>query len=451
MSPEQARGAQIDGRSDLFSVGCVLYEMMAGKKAFRGESITALIFKIITEEPQPIREVDPGIPDEMVAIITRALSKAPETRYQSGQELAQALQALMRPGSAPTLRQGEMATIATRPGEIPPPTVSAAAPTMQSAPPTLSGAAPTKLMEPAKAPVPPPPPAPRSKTAPPPMPSARPSPPPPAPAARKAGGGAGLIIGIGVAALLLVALAAGGGWYLFLRKPATQTTDVTPTATPTPPLATPTPAPPVATPESVVPTPPPVAVATPAATPPPLANVTRPATPPPATPAPTRVATREPEPPPPVESRGGSFLDAEPEEGVDGRAAGQDLANKYSSRQGYGSTQAPSSGARFKQRPRSPNPQAPVERPAIATLRHVMNAQDAFHRKQSRYGTLTDMAGAQTLFLDVAFQPTTFQRAGYRFELAVEKDGYRVTAIPTSPNGRPFVGDDSGYIRVGVD
>src|SRR6187401_204185 len=46
MSPEQAKGAAIDGRSDLFAVGCILYEMMAGKKAFRGDSITALIFKI---------------------------------------------------------------------------------------------------------------------------------------------------------------------------------------------------------------------------------------------------------------------------------------------------------------------------------------------------------------------------------------------------------------------
>jgi len=452
MSPEQARGAQLDGRSDLFAVGCVLYEMMAGKKAFRGESITALIFKIITEEPQPIREVDPDIPDAMVAIISKALSKAPETRYQSGQELAQALQALMRPGSAPTIRQAEMATIATS-GPVAgmtPPTIQAAPTT--NVPPTLSGAAPTKLMEPGKAPVPPlPPAAPRSKAAPPPMPSPRPSPPPPAPGGRKAGGGAGLIIGIGVAALLLVALAAGGGWYLFLRKPATQTTDVTPTATPTPALGTPTPAPPVATPEPVVPqTPPPVAVTTPVAPPPtPVANVTRPVTPPPATP-PTRVATRDPEPPPPVDQRGSSILDVEPDDGVDGRAAGQDLANKYKSNQGYGNSTS-TSGARFKQRPRSPQPQAPVERPAIATLRHVMNAQEAYHKKQNRYGTLTDMAGAQNLFLDVAFQPTTFQRAGYRFEMTVEKDGFRVTATPTSPNGRSFVGDDSGFIRAGVD
>ena len=62
MSPEQARGAALDGRSDLFAVGCVLYEMVAGKKAFRGDSITGLIFKIITEEPPPLREHGPGRP-----------------------------------------------------------------------------------------------------------------------------------------------------------------------------------------------------------------------------------------------------------------------------------------------------------------------------------------------------------------------------------------------------
>ena len=59
MSPEQAKGGKLDGRSDLFAVGAILYEMLAGQKAFRGDSITGLIFKIITEEPQLITELDP--------------------------------------------------------------------------------------------------------------------------------------------------------------------------------------------------------------------------------------------------------------------------------------------------------------------------------------------------------------------------------------------------------
>src|SRR5438552_17900442 len=110
MSPEQARGATLDGRSDLFSTGCVLYEMLAGKKAFRGDSITGLIFKIITEEPPPIREFDPAIPDKMVRILAKALAKTPEMRYQTGRDMAEDLVALSRPGATPTLRQAELAT-----------------------------------------------------------------------------------------------------------------------------------------------------------------------------------------------------------------------------------------------------------------------------------------------------------------------------------------------------
>src|SRR5262245_40833069 len=110
MSPEQAKGAPIDGRSDLFSVGCLLYEMVGGKKAFRGENITALIFKIITEEPPPIRELDPNVPDEYVRIVQKALTKSADQRYQSGRELADDLLALTRAGSSPTVRQVETPT-----------------------------------------------------------------------------------------------------------------------------------------------------------------------------------------------------------------------------------------------------------------------------------------------------------------------------------------------------
>src|SRR4029450_7257639 len=110
MSPEQARGSALDGRSDLFAVGAILYEMLTGQKAFRGDSITGLIFKIITEEPIPIEEADPETPPEMVRIIRRALNKAPEVRYQSGRELADDLMTLTRAGAAPTLRQADVDT-----------------------------------------------------------------------------------------------------------------------------------------------------------------------------------------------------------------------------------------------------------------------------------------------------------------------------------------------------
>src|SRR5438128_5242201 len=116
MSPEQARGSAIDGRSDLFAVGAIVYEMVAGKKAFRGDSITGLIFKIITEEPPPLRELDPEVPEELVRIVARALAKDPTARYQTGRELADELLTLTRPGSTPTLRQSE---VSTSPGYVP--------------------------------------------------------------------------------------------------------------------------------------------------------------------------------------------------------------------------------------------------------------------------------------------------------------------------------------------
>jgi len=174
-----------------------------------------------------------------------------------------------------------------------------------------------------------------------------------------------------------------------------------------------------------------------------------------ATPAPTR-QTPPPTQRPPVAENGGqgpagrsSFLDVEPEESVDGRAAGEDLASKYSSSQGTRGSSG--STVRFRPRDRSPRNLAPVERPAVATIRHIINAQEAYHRKRNRYGSLSEMSQAQALFLDVAFQPTSFRREGYNFELTVESDGFRVVGLPTSPNGRPFIGDDSGIIRAGTD
>ena len=88
------------------------------------------------------------------------------------------------------------------------------------------------------------------------------------------------------------------------------------------------------------------------------------------------------------------------------------------------------------------------EFPAVATLRHVMNAQEAFYKKENRYGTLPELKSAGLLRLDVPFQARPFLRANYRFDLVVEGDSFRVTALPTGGGLRPFVGDDSGYIQV---
>src|SRR4051812_43752641 len=99
MSPEQVRGKTLDGRSDLFSYGVCLYEMVTGEKPFTGQNVTTIIYKIMNEQPVPPRELDITIHPGLSEVVTKALSKNPDERYQSGKELAQALEAYKDFGS----------------------------------------------------------------------------------------------------------------------------------------------------------------------------------------------------------------------------------------------------------------------------------------------------------------------------------------------------------------
>ena len=92
MSPEQVRGRVLDGRTDLFSTGVMLYEMLTGEKPFNANSVTTIIYKIINEVPPPPRELDASIPSGMSAVIAKAMAKAPDERYQSGSAMAAALE-----------------------------------------------------------------------------------------------------------------------------------------------------------------------------------------------------------------------------------------------------------------------------------------------------------------------------------------------------------------------
>ena len=94
MSPEQAKGKKVDERTDIFSLGVVLYELITGKAPFAGDSIPETFAKLIEHEPEPIRTYVSGVPDEIVQIISRMLEKAPEDRYQSVREAADDLKAL---------------------------------------------------------------------------------------------------------------------------------------------------------------------------------------------------------------------------------------------------------------------------------------------------------------------------------------------------------------------
>ena len=99
MSPEQVKGRQLDGRSDLFSLGVMLYEMLTGEKPFIGQGVTTIIYKIVNENPIPPRELDLTIHPGLSAVVTRALSKDPYERYQTGAELVRDLESYKSYGS----------------------------------------------------------------------------------------------------------------------------------------------------------------------------------------------------------------------------------------------------------------------------------------------------------------------------------------------------------------
>jgi serine/threonine-protein kinase len=95
MSPEQLAGSKVDGRSDLFSLGGTLYQLVTGRLPFEGESLAQLMFQIANKAPADVRSLRPDVPECLVAILDRALTKDINQRYQTGAEMAQALRSCM--------------------------------------------------------------------------------------------------------------------------------------------------------------------------------------------------------------------------------------------------------------------------------------------------------------------------------------------------------------------
>ncbi len=96
MSPEQAGGqTDLDGRSDLFSLGCVLYQLLTGKRAFDGGTLPAILMRVMKDDPAPPSQAVPGLPPALDLLVGKALAKDKAHRYQSGQQMAEDMQDIL--------------------------------------------------------------------------------------------------------------------------------------------------------------------------------------------------------------------------------------------------------------------------------------------------------------------------------------------------------------------
>jgi eukaryotic-like serine/threonine-protein kinase len=112
LSPEQAQGESVDARSDIYSLGCVMYEMLTGRAPFTGDSPVAIAYKHVRDDPVPPSRVNPDIPADVEAIVLKAMAKNPANRYQSAEEMRQDLQRAAQ--GLPTLATPVLAGDATQ-------------------------------------------------------------------------------------------------------------------------------------------------------------------------------------------------------------------------------------------------------------------------------------------------------------------------------------------------
>ena len=96
MAPEQIKGAPVDGRTDIFSLGICLYECLTRRKPFGGDSLTSISYKIVHEPFPPLHEINPQIPSGYEEVVAHCLAKDPAKRYQRARDLALAVRAVVR-------------------------------------------------------------------------------------------------------------------------------------------------------------------------------------------------------------------------------------------------------------------------------------------------------------------------------------------------------------------
>ncbi len=114
MAPEQLEGKEADARADLWALGCVLYEMATGKRAFEGTSQASLIAAILKEAPRPMSELQPLAPPALERIVMRCLEKDPDERFQSARDLAFDLEGMTGAGASPSASVGGVAPVRRR-------------------------------------------------------------------------------------------------------------------------------------------------------------------------------------------------------------------------------------------------------------------------------------------------------------------------------------------------
>ncbi len=101
MSPEQAKGVPLDARTDLFSLGTVIYEMATGKTPFAGESTAEVFAALLKENPPPVSSLNPAMPKKLDAIVEKLLRKDPAQRYATAEQLREDLESLDAPATRP--------------------------------------------------------------------------------------------------------------------------------------------------------------------------------------------------------------------------------------------------------------------------------------------------------------------------------------------------------------